>query len=194
LPAQFLDHAGAWIAAADDRRAAGEAAFARPLAHQIEKHVTRDDQRGDAADVERAEPDPRKHFAGLGEERGADGDQENDRPGRGQPHVLFLVTAERLHLIDIGGLEGQDRQRGDGKRRREIAHEAFAGRDIGGIDRHADEHDQAEFGHAHEAGEYDGRHRGRQNLARHRQSFRRQRGRRRRPWALAQPGDDRRGA
>ena len=34
LPAQFLDHLGADLAAADDDGAAGEAAFARPFAHQ----------------------------------------------------------------------------------------------------------------------------------------------------------------
>ena len=36
LPAQFLDHASAGIAAADDDRAAGETAFARPFAHEQE--------------------------------------------------------------------------------------------------------------------------------------------------------------
>ena len=70
-------------------------------------------QRDQADDVEGAEPDAREHVAGLGEERRADDDQKHDRPRRGEPHVLLLVAAERLHLIDVGGLEGEHRQHGD---------------------------------------------------------------------------------
>ena len=45
LPAQFLDHRGANIAASDNDGAAGEAAFARPFAHQQEQCAARSDQR-----------------------------------------------------------------------------------------------------------------------------------------------------
>ncbi len=104
--------------------------------------------------------------AGLGEERGADGDQEHHRPGRGEPHVLLLVAAERLHLVDVGDLERQHRQRADDDRRRQIEPEqAFAARQIGAEDRHADQHDQREFDHAHEAGEHDRRDRRGQRLS-----------------------------
>ena len=69
LPAQFLDHLGANFAAADDDGAAGEAAFARPLAHQQEQRAARRDQRGESDHVIGAEPDARKHQPGFGEER-----------------------------------------------------------------------------------------------------------------------------
>ena len=46
LPMQFFDHVRAGFAAADDHRAAGEAAFARPFAHQQEQHLARDQERG----------------------------------------------------------------------------------------------------------------------------------------------------
>ena len=109
LPLQLHDNMLAGHAAADDHRAAGEAAFARPFAHSQEQQLARDHQRHQAADIEAAEPDAREHLAGFGEERGADHDQEHHRPGRGQPHVLLLVAAEGLHLVDIGGLEGEHR-------------------------------------------------------------------------------------
>ena len=109
----------AGLAAADDHRAAGEAAFARPFAHQQEQQLARGDQRDQAADIEAAEPDAREHLAGFGEERRADDDQEHHRPGRGEPHVLLLVAAEGLHLVDVGGLEGEHRQQRDGEDRDE---------------------------------------------------------------------------
>ena len=162
------------LAAADDRGAAGEAALARPFAHQEKQHVAREHEYGETADIERAEPDAREHVAGLGEERRADHDHEHHRPGRGEPHVLLLVTAERLHLVDIGGLERQHRKRADEKRGGEIAPEqSFARRQIAGKDRHADQHDQRKLGHAHKAGQNDRRNRSRQKLGGDRKRFRR---------------------
>ena len=42
LPLQLLDDVLAGLAAADDHGAAGEAAFARPFAHQQEQQLARD--------------------------------------------------------------------------------------------------------------------------------------------------------
>ncbi len=176
LPPQLLDHVLAGLAAADDHGAAGEAAFARPFAHQQEQQLARGDQRDQAADIEAAEPDAREHLAGFGEERRADHDQEHHRPGRGEPHVLLLVAAEGLHLVDVGGLEGEHRQQRDGEDRDDVAPEqVFARRQIGGKDRQADQHDQRELGHAHEAGEHDRRDRRRRRRRGDRERFRRQR-------------------
>ena len=75
------------------------------------------DQREQAEHVEAAEPGAGELVAGFGEERSADGDQKHHRPRRGEPHILLLVAAEGLDLIDVGGLErqhGEQRDADDG--------------------------------------------------------------------------------
>ena len=176
LPAQFLDHLLAHRSAADDDGAAGEAAFARPLAHDLEQHLARDDERAQAGGVEAAEPEAGELVAGLGEERGADGDEEHHRPGGGEPHVLLLVAAEGLHLIDVGDLEGEHRRDGDAEGGDEIRDDQIRLQpEIEGEDDHAHHHHQRELRHAHEAGEHDGRDRRRGRTFRDGQRLGRQR-------------------
>ena len=110
LVAHRADQRLAGFAAADDGGAPVEPAFAGPAPHQEEQRAAEREQRDQADDVEAAEPDARELVAGLGEERHADHDQEHHRPRRGEPEVLLLVAAERLHLVDVGDLERQHRQ------------------------------------------------------------------------------------
>ena len=118
LVCERRDQRFAGLAAADDGGAAGEAAFAGPAPHQQEQPAAEREQRDQADDIEAAEPDAGELVAGLGEERHADHDQEHHRPGRGEPEILLLVAAERLHLVDVGGLEGEHRQQRDRPRSR----------------------------------------------------------------------------
>ncbi len=177
LPPQLLDHMRAGFAAADDHRAAGEAAFLRPFAHGQETPCRREIiSAASPTDVEGAEPYAREHFAGLGEERRADDDEEHQRPGRGEPHVLLLVAAEGLHLIDVGGLEGEHRQHRDAQGREQIApDEAVELFEVGRIDQKADHDDERELAHAHETCEHDRRDRSGLRLGGDCERFRRQR-------------------
>src|SRR5262249_25679777 len=80
LAPELADDMRACIAAADDDGAAGKPSFCGPFANQHEDDTARDPQRDKACDVEAAEPDAREQIAGLGEERGADNEQEDQRP------------------------------------------------------------------------------------------------------------------
>jgi hypothetical protein len=96
--------------------------------------------------------------ARFGEERNSDGDQKHHRPGGGKTHVLLLVPAERLHLIDVGDLEGEHRQQCDTEDRGEvIPGKAVAWHDIDGVDRKAHADDQRRLDQADQAGEHDRR-------------------------------------
>ena len=112
LRGQRLDQRIAVGVGADDHGAAVEPALPRPMPHQQEERLAEGDERDQAEHVERAEPDARKLVADLGEERHADREQEHHRPGGGEPEILLLVAAKRLHLIDVGGLEREHRQHG----------------------------------------------------------------------------------
>ena len=136
--------------------AAVEPARPRPLPHLQEQRAPKADERHQSEHVEAAEPDAGKFIRTLGEERGADNDEEDHRPGGGEPEVLLLVAAERLHLIDIGDLECQHRQHGDRENSADIVPlEAVDRHDIAAIDRRPDQHDQREFDETHRAGEHD---------------------------------------
>ena len=49
----------------------------------------------------------------LGEEAIATITREYDRPGDGEPEYWLTGAAEGLHLVDVGGLEGEHRKRRD---------------------------------------------------------------------------------
>ena len=108
-----IDQRRALLVGADDDGAPVETALLGPAPHQQEQRAAEGDQHDQADDIERAEPDARELVAGLGEERDADDDEEHHRPRRGEPEILLLVAAEGLHLVDVGGLERQRRQRRD---------------------------------------------------------------------------------
>ena len=117
LRAERADQLFAVAVAADDHGAAVEPALVRPAAHHEKQSAPEGDQREQAEHVKRAEPGAGELVAGLGEKRNADGDQEHHGPRRSEPHVLLLVAAEGLDLIDIGDLErqhGEKRDAGDG--------------------------------------------------------------------------------
>src|SRR5215470_6771599 len=101
-----------------------------------------------------AEPDARELVAGLGEEARADDQKEDDRPGRGETEVLLLMAAERLHLVDVGYLEGERGEHADRRDRgRIMPFEAAARDDVGGIERGPDQHGERQLGDANNAGE-----------------------------------------
>ena len=108
------------LVGADDDGAAVEPALARPAAHHRAQHQPLGDQRGQADEEERREPEPRNLAAELGEERGADEQQEHERPGRDHPRHLPELAAEHLHFVDVGGLEAD--HRGAASRRRSRRH------------------------------------------------------------------------
>ena len=134
--ASDLISASPLLVGADHDGAAVEPALARPAPHQQEQRAAEADQRDQADDVEGAEPDARELLADLGEEGRADDQQEHHRPGGGEPEVLLLVAAERLHLVDVGGLEREHRQHGDAEDRADIVPlEAVDRNDVADVDR-----------------------------------------------------------
>ena len=131
---------------ADHDGAAVEPALPRPAPHQQEQRAPERDQRDQAEHVEAAEPDARELIAGLGEERHADGDQKHHRPRRGEPHILLLMAAERLHLVDVGGLEGEHRQQRDADDGGDVVPgKAVDRNDVADIERKSDQRDQREI-------------------------------------------------
>ena len=153
-----VDQRSALLVGADDDGAPFEAALLGPAPHHEKQRAAEHDQHDQPGDVERAEPDARELVAGLGEERDADDDQEHDRPGRREPEILFLVTAEGLHLVDVGSLERErrnrrDRDDGEGV----VPLEAVERDDIGDVGRKADQHHQTEFDQPNRAGKHDRR-------------------------------------
>ena len=107
LGLERLDQLLAVLVRADDDGAAVEPALARPAANHGRRNSALGDQRREADEEEAAEPEPRNLAAELGEERGADEQQEHERPGRDHPGHLPQAAAEYLHLVDVGGLEAE---------------------------------------------------------------------------------------
>ena len=135
-----------------------EPALLGPPPHQQEQGAAESDQGRQAEDVEAAEPHPRELVSRLGEERHADGNQEDHRPRRGEPHILLLVAAKRLHLVDIGHLQGQHRHEGDHQDAGHVVPlEALDRHHIGAVDRGPDQHRQRELDQAHGSGEHNRR-------------------------------------
>jgi hypothetical protein len=158
LRGERADQRFAVIVAADHHRAAVEAALLGPAPDQKKQPAPECDQRKQAEHIEGAEPGAGELIAGFGEERNADGDQKHHRPGGSEPHILLLVSAEGLHLIDIGDLEGQHRQERDAENGGEvIPGEAVSGHDIHGVNGKADDGDQSRFDQTNESGEHDRR-------------------------------------
>ena len=143
---------------ADHDGAAVEAALPRPAPHQQEQAAPECDQRQQAEHIERAEPGARKLVAGLGEERQADRDQKDHGPGRSEPHILLLVAAERLHLVDVGDLERQHRHDRNADNGADVVPgKSVARHHVPEIDRKADCDDQRGFDQPHGAGQHDRR-------------------------------------
>ena len=111
LVVERLDQVFAQLAAADDHGASRQPALAGPAPHHEEQATAERQQHEQADDIEAAEPDARELVARLGEERDADGDEEHHRPGGGEAEILLLQPAERLHLINVGDLERDQRHR-----------------------------------------------------------------------------------
>ena len=144
--------------ATDHDRAAVEPAFLGPAPDQEEQPAPEGDQREQPEHIERAEPGAGELIARLGEEGNADGDEKYHRPGGGEPHILLLVSAEGLHLINVGHLEREHRQDRDAENGREvIPGEAVARHDVADVNREADRGDQGRLDEANEPGEHDGR-------------------------------------
>ena len=173
LRGERLDQQIAALVGADHDGAAVEAALPRPLPHQQEQRAPKADQGQEPGDVERSQPYSRIVVADLGEEGHPDGDEEDHRPGGGEPEILLLVAAEGLHLVDVGGLEREHGERRDAENGPDIAPlEPFDGNDIAEIDGKTDHGDQCELEHAHRAGDHDRRPGRRGRLARRRRGRR----------------------
>ena len=105
-----------------------------------------------------AEPGPGEFVACFGKVRNSHGEQKNHRPRRGQAHVLFLMAAEGLDLINIGGLERQQREQRDAENAADVIVGGIRNtRDGPKIKRKADCRDQNDFDHADDAGKNDRR-------------------------------------
>src|SRR5262249_40947964 len=98
---------------ADDDGAASEPSLPRPLPHQHKHGAAERPQKDKPCNKEGTKPQARVVISYFDEEREADDNEEDDRPGRGKPEILLLVAAERLHLIDIGGLESEHGENAD---------------------------------------------------------------------------------
>ena len=115
--ASALISASPLVVAADDDGAAVEAALPRPAPHQqeqraAEQRAARSGRRHRSCRARRARTGRRpwrRRTTPMAM-------QEHHRPGRGEAEVLLLVAAERLHLVDVGGLEREHRQHGDARR------------------------------------------------------------------------------
>ena len=158
---QRLDQRLAGRPAANDGGAPREAAFPGPAPHQHEQGAAENQERDEFDDVETAEPDPRELLASLGKERNADQDEEHHRPCGGEPEILLLVAAERLHLVDVSDLERKRRhQRHAGDGRDVAPFEAGLRHDVAHVNQHAYQCNKRALDHANRAGQHDWRHRG----------------------------------
>ena len=144
--------------AADDHGAAVEPALLRPAADQKEQAAAEGDQGEQPEHIKRAEPGAGELVAGLGEERNADGDEKHHGPRRGEPHILLLMPAEGLDLIDVGHLERQHRKQRDAEDGGEIIPgEAVSRHHVTNIDGEADGDDQSNLDGANQSGQHDRR-------------------------------------
>ena len=129
-----------------------------PAPYQEKQPAPECHQRQQAEHIERAEPGARKLIAGLGEERHADREQKNHGPGRHEPHILLLVAAERLHLVDVGDLKRQHRHDGDADDGADVVPgKADRRHHMPEINRKTDRDDQRGFDEPHAAGQHDRR-------------------------------------
>ena len=142
----------------DHDRAAIEATLPRPPAHQQEQRAAKCDQREQPDHIIGAEPGPREFVARSRKVGNSHGEQKYYRPRRGEAHVLFLMAAEGLDLINIGGLERQQREQRNADDAADVV--------VGGVrktrngpkkERKADCRDQKDFDHADDAGKNDRR-------------------------------------
>ncbi len=158
LRRECCDQRIAAIAGADHDGATIEAALPCPAAHQEEQGASKPDERKQSDHIKTAEPDPGKLIAGLGEVRHGDGEQKYHRPRRREPHILFFVTAKGLDLIDVGGLERQQRkQRDPGDGADIVAGGIGEWRDRPEIKRKSDRRHQRDLDHPDDAGDNDWR-------------------------------------
>jgi MoxR-like ATPase len=110
----------AGVAAADYDGTAVETPFAHPAAHDAVQEEPRAVEREQPDGVEAREPEARIHAAELREERERDDHEEHDRPRDGEACALAHRIAERVDLVDVGGLERDHRQGRDAERGRDV--------------------------------------------------------------------------
>ena len=131
---------------------------ARPAADQRAQEQALGDQRRETDEEEGREPEPRNLAAELGEERGADEQQEHERPGRDHPRHLAKLAAEYLDVVDVGGLEADHRGAVMAKIAAIYSQQKPPRRHhIAEIERDADQAEQHEIGEAHRARDHDRR-------------------------------------
>ena len=158
LEAQRIDQSFSVFIGTDDDRATIEPALPRPATHQQEQATPEGDERDEPEDVECAEPGAGELIAGFGEERNAHGDQKDHGPRRGEPHVLLLVPAEGLNLIDIGGLKCQHGAKRDAENGGGVMPGKTPRRHhVCDIDGKADGNDEGEFDEPYRTGKHDRR-------------------------------------
>ncbi len=151
-----LDQLLAVVVGADDDGAAVEPAFAAPAAHQSaqDQPAAINSPRPTRKNAE--SHSTRDRVAELGEERDADEQQEDERPGRDHACHLPQVTAEDLHVVDVGRLEAEHGGAGDGDDRENVGPaEAVDLHHIAEIECDAGQADQQEIREADEAGDDD---------------------------------------
>ena len=143
---------------AHDDGTAIELALTGPAAHQRAQKQPTGHQRCKAREEKRREPEPGDFAAELDDEGCADEQQKHERPGRDQPGHLSQMSAEQLHLVEIGGLEADHGRRGHGDdRREELPGKAAERDDISEIQRDADRGEDHEVDDANHTRDHDRR-------------------------------------
>jgi hypothetical protein len=153
-----VDERGAILVGADDHCAPVEPALLGPAPDHHEQRTAEGQKRNCAGHIERADPDARELIARFSEKRKGDNDEKHHRPGGHQSQVGILVTAERLHVIDVCDLERECRQGRNGDDGRGITpFKAIERNHIRTIDGEPDRHQKREFDQANGAGQHDRR-------------------------------------
>ena len=138
--------------------AAIEPAFARPVAHQPVQAQAKADQGDQADDIISGKPDAGIKAAQSREEGDRRSDQEQERPGDEHPSAFAARTAERLDVIDIGGLETEHGECADADHGQQVIPvESVGGHHVGEIDGSPDRCHQPELEDTDEAGNHDRR-------------------------------------
>jgi hypothetical protein len=153
-----FDEFRAAVVRSDYDGASVEAALPRPAPHQQKQNPPEGHQNQKTNYAERAQPDAGELIARLGKERDSDGDEKDDRPCGGEPHVLFLMTSKCLDLVDVNRLEGDHRQNRDGEYGCDIVpFETICRDDVANIDGQPRQGHQGKFHQSHNARDHNRR-------------------------------------
>ena len=146
------------VVGADDDSAPVEAALLGPASHQKEQRAAESDQHDHPGDIKVPSQTRENWSPALAKNEMPMTIRNTTDQADREPEILLLVAAERLHLVDVGGLERESAIAAMRRWRRDVVPlEAIERNHIGGVDREADQHHQRELDEADDAGEHDRR-------------------------------------